>query len=671
MMIDPASHRRARRSVWTVALLASTVSAGNVHAAQGDASPAATPMTTALAGVAAPSVDAALLRLYRSHVEFLANPFLEGRGPGTRGNQIAAEYLEAWMRSGGLRPAFPGQAEGGEGSAKDDGSFRQAFAAGAQARREDSVLSTGESRLTPDVDYSVLGISASGDVTAPLVFVGYSIGKGGPGGEYASYPEGVEKPLEGKIAVMFRFEPMNEDGKSLWRKASDGAWTTSAAVAEKMRAAISRGAAGIILVSPPGCADPRAKKLDSTEGSARWMRPLDVPVFTMTAEAADRLIAGRDAQRRDLMQLRRMADTTPEIVELGGNAVTMSAKIDRSPRTTWNVAGVLPGRGPLAEQYVIVGAHYDHVGYGYTGGSRTDEYGIVHPGADDNASGTAGLLLAADQLSKRLEGSEADRRSIVFIGFSAEEMGLIGSREFVKSGPLSAAQTYAMLNMDMIGRLRDDAIEIAGTGTAEGFEDLIRPDVARSGLKPTFSPGGRGPSDHASFYGAGVPVLHVFTGLHDQYHTPRDTVETLNLEGGVRSTMLVVDIAERLATRPEGLAFASTDRGRRGADRDPAAAGPGMGGVKVRFGISPGNYADGDTGVLVGEVNAGTAAEEAGIKAGDRLVRWNGKEITDIAGWIEQLAEHKPGDIVDVGMKRGSEDMMVRVTLKSRDQTQR
>lgn len=659
MMIDSAFARRFPRSVWTVATLLMTALAGQpAIAAQADASPQAPSTSTATS----PTVDAALLRQYRSHVEFLANPFMEGRGPGTRGNQIAAEYIEAWMRSAGLKPGF---ADAG------DGSFRQPFIAGTQARRTDSVLSSGEAKLTPDVDYAVLGISAAAEVTAPLAFVGYSIPKGGPDGEYSSYPAGAEKPLEGKIAVMFRFEPMNDDGKSLWRKASDGSWTAAAAIAEKVRAATSRGAVGIILVSPPGCADPRTRKLESTEGSARWMRALDVPVFMMTPEAAGRLIAGRDPQRRDLMQLRHLADTTPELVDLGGAPVTMSAKIDRSPRTTWNVAATLPGRGPLADQFIVVGAHYDHVGYGYTGGSRTDEYGVVHPGADDNASGTAGLILAAEQLKRRFEGSEADRRSIVFVGFSAEEMGLIGSREYVKTGPLTSAQTYAMLNMDMIGRLRDDAIEIAGSGTAEGFEDLIRPDVARSGLKATFSPGGRGPSDHASFYAAGVPVLHVFTGLHEQYHTPRDTTDTINFEGGVRSAMLVVDIAERLATRPEPLTFKSTDRRPRGGERDPAAAGPGMGGVKVRFGISPGNYADGEAGVVVGEVNAGTSAEEAGIKAGDRLIRWNGKEIADVAGWMEMLAEHKPGDVVDVIVKRNGEDVTTRVTLKSRDQTQR
>jgi hypothetical protein len=626
------------------------------------------PAPPAVAGNQPFAPSDSLLRQYRSHVEFLANPFLEGRGPGTRGNDIAAAYLEDYFRRAGLTPAFPGAGEAGPG-------FRQAFTAGNKTALIRSTLGTAPDRrdepFVHGVDYSVLGISASAEVTAPMVFVGYGIAKGGPDGAYTSFaglPEG-DRPLAGKIAVLFRFEPMGEDGRSLWRQGGDGAWTSAAAIAEKLRAVIDRGAAGVILVAPPGCVDPRAGRLEPTEGTARWMRTLDVPAIMMTAEAADRLIAGRDPQRRGLMQLRRMSDTTPEAVELAGGPVTIAARLDRSPRTTSNVAGVIPGRGPLADEFVVVGAHYDHVGYGYTGGSRSDEYGVVHPGADDNASGTAGLLLIASELSRRASASAADRRSVLVIGFSAEEMGLIGAREFVRLGLLPAGKTYAMVNLDMIGRLRDGRVEISGTGTGEGLEAIVSGAVAAAGLEGKLSPGGRGPSDHAAFYAAGVPVLHLFTGLHEEYHTPRDTVETINFEGGARVSMLGAEIVDALATRAGSMAFVSTDRGRPG--RDGAGPAPTMGAVRVRFGISPGNYADGEAGVAVGEVMAGTAAEEAGIKAGDRLIRWNGKEIADVQGWMELLSQHKPGDVVDVGIKRAGEETTVRVTLKSRDQAPR
>ena len=671
--------------------------AGAAAIAQPDITPAAKPQADLASSH--PSVDSRAVQAYRSDVEFLANPFMEGRGPGTRGNEIAAEYIEARFRQLGFWGIFdaPAPTTPPTEQVMMARSFRQDFKAGTRASlvdadlwRHDHAEPKGD-RLGRGSDYSVLGFSASAKAVAPIAFVGYSIEKGGPDGAYSTYPkDSGDKPLEGKIAVMFRFEPMGDDGKSLWRKSDDVLWSPAAAVNDKIQAAVKRGAAGIILVSPPNCADDRSKKLETTEATARWTRTLDIPVFMMTPEAAQSLLQAHDPQKRDIMAWRTLADKEGGIVMLDDQPVTMEAKIDRSPRTTWNVAGVLPGSGALANEYIIIGAHYDHVGYGYTGGSRSDEYGIVHPGADDNASGTAGLLLLAQKLSAEYaaaakSGKPSDRRSILFIAFSAEEMGLIGSREFVKNSPIEAKQIYAMINLDMIGRLRNDKLELSGTGTGEGLADAIKPALDASGLKLSISPGGRGPSDHASFYAASIPVLHFFTGLHEQYHTPRDTVDTINFEGGVRVADTVAAVANILATRSEPMPFTSTDRPRKKADDQndqqaaanphdqdqKPAAGPGLTGVKVRFGIAPGNYADGEVGVLVGEVYPGTSAAEAGILAGDRLLRWNGKEIGDVEGWMTYLAEHKPGDVVDVGLKRKNEEITVKVTLKSRDQAQR
>jgi hypothetical protein len=630
-----------------------------------------------------PPIDAGLVNTYRSHIEFLANPFMEGRGPGTRGNAIAAEYVESGFRSLGLTPVIPPRvdADVSEGHGEPEVGFRQQFAAGNNVRRVDSFLtgnpeSKQSGTFVHGVDYTVLGFSASTSVTGPLAFVGYAISKGGPDGAYSSFSGEPEvKTLDGKIAMLFRFEPMGEDGKSLWRQKKDGQWSPAAAVAEKINAVVKRGVIGVIIVSPPECADPRSKKLETTEGSARWMRQQDVPVVVMTPEAAERMLSTRDKQRRGIRQLRRAADTDGSPITLNNDPVTLSVELDRSPRKTWNIVGELPGKGERAKEVIVIGAHYDHVGYGYTGGSRSDEYGIVHPGADDNASGTAGLLLAAGELKKRYDaaGPDASLRSIVFVAFSAEEMGLIGSRHFIKHMPFEASATYAMLNMDMIGRLRNDEVEAAGTGTAEGFDSVLDPAFEASGLNVKKSPGGRGPSDHATFYGASVPVLHVFTGLHEEYHTPKDTIDTINFEGGARCAMLIADIAERLAKRAEPLVFKSTDRKKSpsGDKADDQAAGPSMANVKVRFGIAPANYADADAGVGVGEVFPGTSAEEAGIQKDDRLVRWNGKAIEDVENWMTYLAEHKPGDVVDVTIKRKGEEQVVRVTLKSRDQAQR
>lgn len=634
--------------------------------AQAAVDPAAAPATTA----STPSSPADRVKSYQADLMFLANPFMEGRGPGTRGNEIAADYVAARLKALRLEPGFPRPADPTMQMRSEMPKYLQEFQAGKGAKcvscqlgRSLAMTKDGEG-LSP----VALGFSGTGNRLSQLAFVGYSIQGGGPDKSYNSFAKADD--LSGKIAVMLRFEPMDAAGKSLWRKASDGPWTASAGLSTKIQETLKRGAAGLIIVNTPGADDPRVNKIETTEGTARWMQEIDVPAVLMDPESFGYVLQ-RVGEKRTAMQLRQIADAAGGIRALGDKPIDLDVVIERTPRTTWNVAGVLPGVGDLKDQYIIIGAHYDHVGYGYTGGSRSDEYGIVHPGADDNASGTCGLLLAARELKQRFEHDGAtSRRSIMFVAFSAEEMGLIGSREFVKNCPIEASKVSAMLNMDMIGRLRDNNLEVAGTGTAEGFDAMLDPVFNASGLNIKRSPGGRGPSDHATFYGAGIPVLHFFTGLHEQYHTPRDTMDTINCEGAVKVVDLVSETASMLATRPEKLVFVSTSARATGEPKD-APAGPSLANMKVRFGIAPGNYGDENQGVLVDDVFPGTSAAEAGIQKGDVLIRWNGESIADVGGWMGFLAKHSPGDVVDVGIKRGTEELVVRVTLKTRDQVAR
>lgn len=617
---------------------------------------------------------AGLTREYQSDVGFLANPFMEGRGPGTRGNKIAAEFVEARFRELGLAPGIsPRVWTQVRSTDTPPGEFVQGFEAGKNVRCPK--LEVGDdTKLAPTCDAVALGFSGSAKLSAPLVFVGYSIQAGGPDKSYNSFAETDD--LTGKIAVMLRFEPMNADGKSRWRNPSDGPWTVAAGLSAKIQETLKRGAAGVIIVNTPGADDPRVNKTETTEGTARWMREIDAPAVLIGPRWFGWLLRCV-GERRSATQLRESADAAGGISPLGDKLADLEVAIERTPRTTWNVAGILPGVGELKDQYIIIGAHYDHVGYGYTGGSRSDEYGIVHPGADDNASGTAGLLLNARVLAERFKGDQRPRRSIMFVAFSAEEMGLIGSREFVKNSPVDAKNIYAMINMDMIGRLRDNALELAGTGTAAEFDQVLDPVIQSSGMNVKRSPGGRGPSDHATFYGAGIPVLHYFTGLHEEYHTPRDAVQTLNVDGAVKVAMMAATTGEALALRNGPLTFTSssvTPRERPEPPKpgdDTAPAGPSMRNMKIRFGIAPGNYGEENQGVLVDDVFPGTSAAEAGIVKGDVLIKWSGEPIADVAGWMQQMMKHSPGDIVDVTIKRGSEEKVVRVTLKTRDQVAR
>lgn len=595
---------------------------------------------------------------YHKHVVTLSNLFFEGRAPGTRGGEIAEEYLAFYFQRYGLLPAFDEEipTPGGDVVVQKNASFRQPFTvagdvvvtAAAASWRVGDVGRT----LTPEQDFNVLGVSGNADVSGELAFVGYSISSGPDG--YTSYPEGVN--LEGKVAMVFRFEPMDEEGKSTW---GSSGWSNYASLSPKLRAAAEKGAAAIILVTPPGVDDPRAGKLE-TAATTRIGGAMSIPVIMMTEDAADELVRAADTGGRTLHDLRVFADANGGVMEFPRVTVTIGAGLDRLRTPTNNVAAVLPGKGALADEYVVVGGHYDHLGYGHFGSRRgAAGAGIIHPGADDNASGTAGVLLLARALAAHYESlpDDADARSILFIGFGAEESGLNGSRHFVQNPPFDLTRVVAMLNMDMIGRLRDGKLSVGGVGTAEGFEQWLQPKFASSGFEIEAGRGGQGPSDHASFYNANVPVLFFFTGLHTEYHTPEDVASTVNYSGGAAIASFVGRIALALAQRPEPLVFASTGTQTRQG---------GLQGVSVQLGVAPGNYADDQPGVHVGGVTPGTSADDAGMKQGDRIVRWGGEELADVGAMMRRLSEHKPGDVVEIVVVRDGKEVPLMVTLKPR-----
>lgn len=622
---------------------------------------------------------------YRQHVNTLANPFFEGRGSGSKGNDLAADYLEFYYRKAGLQPAFPSDAaEGGE--AKPFSSYRQPFTVGRGTAVSAAAMtysnSTGsETSLKVGEDFNVLAISASGEVKGQVVFAGYSI-KGGQQ-EYRTYAP--EDTLNGKIAMVMRFEPMDDNGRSRLAEQGGPKWSNAAALRPKLQAALDRGAAAIILVNPPGADDPRTNNLEDVVTSAGFGRSMGVPVVMMSIAAADVLIRAADPSGRSLMDLRKLADEKGGLVPLTQAEVSISAAVEETPKRTQNLGGILPGRGDLAREYIVMGAHYDHVGYGRDGGANPANVGEIHPGADDNASGTSGILIAMQQLKKFYEEAPADQplRSILFMHFSGEEIGLLGSRHFVRNSPFDAKDIYAMINFDMIGRLREGKVDMNGTGTAVGFDEILDPLIARSGLNVNKLTGGQGPSDHQSFYNGGIPVIFFFTGFHDVYHAPGDVASLVNCEGALQVVSLGVAIAQSLAVRAGPLEFQETEstwgraerprrlgeeerNGRQNAADAASAPGPGMAQMKVRFGIRPA-YGDSEGGVLAEGVVEGGSAAAAGIKAGDRLVKWNGEAIADVRSWMTLMSKHNPGDVVDVTVIRDGAEQVIKVTLKAAD----
>jgi len=579
------------------------------------------------------------------HVQTLSNPFFEGRAPGSRGMEVAEEYIEFWMKRIGLEPAFP-ESEGAEWT-----SHRQRFElpSGQTETVAASVAIAGKA-LRIDDDFRMLGASGNAVVEAPLTFVGYAIEEGPDG--YSSYDN--DSDLTGRIAMMFRYEPMDADGQSLW---SDRRFSEHSAMATKLRSVIDRGAVGVLLVNPPETRHGR-RGIDRPE-QTRFGSSFEQPMAMIGGAVAAQLLG--HVGEPDLMAWRRRADlgevrciNLPDEITIRIESLVRPRSID-----AFNIGGVLRGHGALADEWIVIGGHHDHVGYGMFGTAPANR-GQLHPGADDNASGTAAVLVLARRLAEAYSAmdDDAEARSILFMLFSAEESGLHGSRHYVRNPTLDAQKMNLMINLDMVGRLRNDELLVTGTGTAEGFMDLLTPHFLASGLTIRPDPSGRGPSDHANFYGAGIPVLFPFTGLHDLYHTPGDKAYTLNPVGAIRVVDLVEAIAIDFATREERLVFTSTDV--------VATPGRDRGYAPVRLGITP-DMEEGAGGIGVAAVADGTSAGDAGIRAGDVLLAWNGEDLTSMAALVEQLRNHKPGDVVKMTVLRNGETMIIDVTMKAAD----
>ena len=324
-----------------------------------------------------------------------------------------------------------------------------------------------------------------------------------------------------------------------------------------------------------------------------------------------------------------------------------SVAIERTKLRSINVLGLLPGQGTLATQYVVVGAHFDHVGMGGAGSLAPGTI-AVHNGADDNASGTVSLLECARRLAGiAKENPTRDRRNILFIAFSGEERGLLGSIYYVNHPRFELEQTVAMLNMDMVGRLSNNELTIYGTGTASEFDGML--DIMNSKLAFNIQrmPEGLGPSDHESFFRKGIPVLHFFTGLHDDYHRPSDDFDKINLQGMERITGMVTDLTDRIATDTNRPSFIKvTGRANPQSNRQRV----------VRLGVRL-------NGMVVDRVLPRSLAEKAGIQAGDTLMAVNGQEVSSRNELDASLQKSKKGDELVISVRRGSEKVTLKVVL--------
>ena len=588
---------------------------------------------------------------YQKWVKDLASGRMEGRGPGTRGIELARDYIVERLEAFGLRPAF---------GARYTQPFTVRF--GAKAKTRELALRSGRGKplmpLAAGEDFNVLGFSANGAFKAPAVFVGY--GCKSSDHKYESYADA--DAVRGKVAIAFRYEPMHPGGRSKWGGASItyGGWSEAAFLNNKARWAAEAGAAALLLVNPPS--QDREKALRSTAGSAFGGRA-KIPVYHITSALLQRLLrkpaAAGEAAVRELEAKANAAAQPP--MPLADIELSGEVKVETARGEVHNVAAKLPGVGQLAEQVVLVGAHYDHLGYGGRG-SRGGG-GKIHPGADDNASGTAGVVMLAKWLSERALPADQPRRTLVFATFSAEEIGLLGSRymaDHLSEMGVTAKQVVAMLNLDMIGRLRDGRIGVYGLGTAKAWPKIVKTAARGLALKPRLGASASGGSDHLSFVRHKIPVLFFNSGGHRDYHTPRDTAEKINPAGAVEVCRLIERILVHLATAAAPPQF---DAQGVAAARRQTYRGPRSG---AYLGILPDLVADQGEGCRIGEVLPDGPAAKAGLKPGDVIVHLHKKPTPDLRLLMQALAECKPGQAVAVQVRRGEETLDLTVTLGQR-----
>ncbi|MEM1185682.1 MAG: M20/M25/M40 family metallo-hydrolase [Planctomycetota bacterium] len=630
------------------------------------ATPPATAATADLGLELGFEFSSAILDMYERHITTLADPVvMTGRLPGTEGIETAASYIEDHFASLDLEPAFPKirESEGSFVIVDSDRSYRQPFDVGGGAKLEIDRFyarspSGARSVFTPEEQYNVVGYGVSGLAEGPIAFIGYSIDNGADGYDSFVTPDGELDDLTGHVALLLRFEPHDDTGASKFAQAG---WSAAAALQPKFLNAVQRGAEGVIMVTPASVDDPRGKALESIATTSRGRPLADLPVLHATPDAANLLFeaTGAGVTIEDLIaSANDLEAQSARVFDRG--SVSIDVEIDRSPISTDNVGAILRGSSGLENEYVVIGGHYDHVGNGPYGTRRPGE---LHPGADDNASGTSGVLTAATLLADMYDRLPDDmpRRSVLFLLFSAEEAGLIGSRYYAQNAIAPADKHHVMINLDMIGSYGDgQGIELGALDSGDRLREVFAEAFETSGLDFVPDSGiGTGRSDHANFDSIGVPNVFLFSGLTDQYHTPDDTLDTIDIDGAARVATLAAHMALSAALDPGDILHAD-DKPARQAIGGPLS-------IRVRVGIAPATYA-GEDGVVIGTVYDDTSADLGGLKEGDRIIKWGDEDVTTVQSWTPMLAGHQPGDEVDVVVVRDGQEIKLTLELQARNE---
>jgi aminopeptidase YwaD len=596
--------------------------------------------------------DQTIQRL-KTYVTYLASENLEGRRAGEKSATTASGYIANIfalnkMKGGFITPS-------GKRSFLQPFPFITSVEMGKTGNefRVEITKSNGEKiKIENLVPQKPVGFSPSGIVPeSEVVFAGFGIVADDL--KYDDY-QGID--VRNKIILIFDGTPENGVPNSKFSRFND--------VRVKAKIAKDKGARGVLVIARETKLenDKLAQlKYDQTLGEAA------LPICVVSRNTAANMLGGNEVDLTGIevfLGMKKDSDVKLTIKNPSKSVVSFSVNLEKKKSQNYNVIGILEGTDPvLKNEAIVIGGHYDHLGRGGQN-SLSPNSNEVHHGADDNASGTAGVLELAIQAAK----TRNNKRTLIFIAFGAEESGLIGSNYYVNNPVFPIEKTVAMINMDMIGRLRDDKLTVGGIGTASEFSELVKRrneiyfDTNNGfGIGKLFNlqlnEDGFGSSDHSSFYGKKVPVLFFFTGTHEDYHKPSDTVDKINFDGMKSVLSLVSVILKTIDQNPARPTYAiakssGMSDGRRG---------------NVSLGTVPG-YGESNDGMLVEAVRDNSPASRSGIKGGDKIVKLNGKEVRNVADYTVVLSELKSDLEYEIVVLRGTEKFTLKIIPVARKQ---
>ena len=564
----------------------------------------------------------------KQHITYLASDELKGRDSGTEEIKAAAIYISDEFKNCGLEPIF-------------NGDFLQEFSFIKTIELTDKnnlsfFLKENEIKPKLKEDYITVPFSGNAEVNAKLVFAGFGISA--PDLEYDDY-DGID--VKDKIVIVLRNTPEPNVPHSEFDSHSP--------LRKKASVARDKGAAAIIFVNP-------YDENKTTDDLVEFSYDRGGQIGDFAAVSVKRSFIEQLFQSEG-MNLKEVHDKIIETkksssFEITHSSAKISTEVEEVEAVSWNVGGFIEGNDPeLKNEWIIIGAHFDHLGMGGEGSLYRGDEPQIHNGADDNASGTTGVLELAEKFASQ---KDKLKRSIAFFTFSGEELGLLGSNYLVNNLPFPAEDAITMINMDMIGRLKDSSLIVYGTGTSSGWKDLLNKEN-KYGFKLTFNDEGFGPSDHSSFYGAKIPVLFFFTGTHEDYHKPSDDTERINIAGEKNILDYVYEIAmdiDSTLERPDYLLVEKKQTGQ-------------MFARKVYVGTVP-DFASNVDGYKISGVSEGSPAQLAGLQGGDIIISFGGKKISNIYDFTYALGDFVPGDEVDVIVKRGAEEITFKIKLASK-----